>query len=199
MVRPYGRAAHLILLLGLALSLSACRRVEAEALPRQAANDPPDFVVVSRTAEIPTYPCTERCHSRRASNPEPRELTAYHTRVQLRHGPDPHFCDFCHAPEHPETLHRVDGETFGFDQAHRLCDQCHGAKLRDWMSGIHGLQTGTWNGVVTRRVCTACHNPHAPDPIHLESLPPPQRPRTELGSPVDEPSSGEQNDAEVSP
>jgi len=53
--------------------------------------------------------------------------------------------------------------------------------------------------VVTRRVCTACHNPHAPDPIHLESLPPPQRPRTELGSAVEEPSSGEQNDAEVSP
>ncbi|NOY91856.1 MAG: hypothetical protein GXP55_11720 [Deltaproteobacteria bacterium] len=183
MVRPHGRVAHLILLLGVALAFSACRHVERQELPREAANDPPDFTVVSRTTEIPTYPCTERCHARREPNPTPRDLTAYHTRIVLRHGPNPHFCDFCHVLEHPETLHRIDGETFGFDEAYRLCGQCHGEKLRDWMSGIHGLQTGSWNGSVTRRVCTACHNPHAPGHISLESLPPPQRPRNEDGEP----------------
>ena len=54
------------------------------------------------------------------------------------------------------------------------CAQCHGEKHRDWSEGIHGLNTGGWRGTVSRRLCTACHDPHAPGPIHLQALPPPE-------------------------
>lgn len=146
---------------------------DTEALPEGA---PAERVVelVPRTPHLATYPCGEQCHDAREPNPTHRALETFHAGRRIAHGPAIHWCDDCHAIDEPDHLIALDGETaISFDESDQLCGQCHGERHRDWEAGIHGLSTGAWRGTVHRRLCTACHDPHAPERIHLEALPPP--------------------------
>ncbi len=130
--------------------------------------------ILPRTPHLATYPCGEQCHADRTPDPTPRTLTLFHVGRVIDHGPALHFCTSCHATENLDELVLLDGTTrVSFDASDQLCAQCHGTVHDDWGAGIHGLSTRGWRGRVERRQCAACHDPHAPDPLHFEALPVP--------------------------
>lgn len=136
-----------------------------------------DIVIPRRTPELTAFPCVEQCHSGRQPNATPRPLRGFHSAKHIEHGDTTFWCNFCHNFDNLNTLRLLDGRTATFDEAYRLCGECHGDKRRDWALGIHGLQTGFWNGEKTRRSCTACHDPHSPRRPRFQALPAPH-PRT---------------------
>ena len=131
--------------------------------------------IVPRTPYLTTFPCGQQCHEAREPDPTERALVTFHAGRRIEHGPAIHWCDDCHSIAEPDHLVSLDGATaISFDESDQVCAQCHGEKHRDWAVGIHGLSTGGWRGPVQRRLCTACHDPHTPDRIRLEALPPPE-------------------------
>lgn len=144
------------------------------AAPAAPSANPP-ITIELRTTTWFTYPCLQ-CHAHRAPNPNPRTLTEFHGDKKLKHGTDARWCYRCHAPEDQGQLILIDGNRVGFDQSPELCGSCHGDKMRDWRTGIHGLQTGYWNGPKVRRACTACHDPHSPRFAPMVPEPPPNVP-----------------------
>lgn len=133
--------------------------------------------VAARTPLLPTYPCS-RCHAERAPNPVERKLVDFHTQKVLHHGDSKGWCYRCHTKDDIDKLHEPDGTLVSFDEAPLLCGACHGDKLRDWKAGIHGLNTGYWNGARTRYSCTYCHDPHSPKFPSMTPEHPPALPRT---------------------
>jgi hypothetical protein len=117
-----------------------------------------------------------QCHSTLVPNPQKRELTGFHSLKQIVHGDTSMWCTFCHDDHDLDSLRLLDGRSATFDESYRLCGECHGDKRRDWEAGIHGLNSGSWNGSgeKVRRACTACHDPHAPRRPPFQALPPPQ-------------------------
>jgi hypothetical protein len=150
--------------------------VEPGVTPLPATGFPADHVViVGRGERLRDFPCTQ-CHSLIAQ-PEGREDAA-HPDVVLRHGELNRDCQHCHNSADMNTLSlRGSAETVPFESSYRLCNQCHGNVQKDWESGVHGSQTGFWNGTKNRRTCTACHNPHEPAFKPLKPSPSPERPR----------------------
>lgn len=129
--------------------------------------------IVPRTPDIPSYPCSTQCHNAREPDPTPRTLSTFHGHLTLDHAPGITWCDRCHALDDPDRFRLIEGATVAFDASDQVCGQCHGEKHRSWSEGVHGTQTGSWRDVAKRRTCTACHDPHQPDDIHFEALPPP--------------------------
>ncbi|MEQ9074151.1 MAG: cytochrome c3 family protein [Sandaracinaceae bacterium] len=147
---------------------------EASPAASDAPASPLEVVLVPRIPHLAAYPCGAQCHDAREPDAAPRDLAMFHSGRELEHGPAVRWCDDCHSIEEPDRLRLRSGELVSFDDSDRVCGQCHGEKHRDWRDGIHGLSTGGWRGTVRRRTCTACHEPHAPEPIWLEALPPPE-------------------------
>ena len=127
---------------------------------------------------LQTYPCWEKCHSKRVANPKKRELVQFHTirNTEFHHGDPAGWCYQCHSQENINRLRTEKGELVTFDEAYLLCGSCHGDKLRDWRLQVHGKTLGGWRGKQVRRSCTACHNPHNPHFGHLKPEPPPVPP-----------------------
>lgn len=134
--------------------------------------------VLARAGQLATWPCMERCHSQRTFNTQPRELREFHAGRRINHGNTLRWCDACHDSTNLDQLHMlpvgaaVTSTTVPFDEAYRVCGQCHAEKYRDWELSIHGSTTGSWSGDRVRRNCTTCHDPHDPhrpsfDPIPL--------------------------------
>jgi len=163
------------------LGAAACN-VSEEPLhhhPSQAASGAASAIitVAARTPALPTYPCS-RCHAERTPDPRERKLVEFHTQKVLTHGEASGWCYRCHTKDDIDKLHEPDGTLVSFDEAHKLCGSCHGDRLRDWRNGIHGLNTGYWNGARLRHSCTFCHDPHNPKFASITPEHAPQRPRT---------------------
>lgn len=155
-----------------ALALAGCAFPEPELAP------PPDTLanavtVQARSDRVEAYPCNEQCHNDRPTNPKRHVLEEFHISKRLEHGNLLLWCFWCHAQENLDRFRLLDDSTIGFDEAYRVCGQCHGEKLRDWNVGIHGRQTGRWAGVKVRMSCPECHNPHRPKDRFYEAEPPP--------------------------
>ena len=148
----------------------------AEAPARRDTEPPPsaEVALVPRTPHMTDSPCGAQCHDAREPDPRPRELTLFHSGQRLDHGSANRWCDDCHAIDEPDRLVTLAGTRITYDESDAICGQCHGEKHRDWSRGLHGLATGGWTGTAHRRLCTACHEPHAPGRIELEALPPPE-------------------------
>jgi formate-dependent nitrite reductase cytochrome c552 subunit len=74
-------------------------------------------------------------------------------------------CFNCHNETNLETLQTRDGRELKITESPQLCGSCHGPTYRDWEAGVHGRTSGYWDralGPIDRKVCTSCHNPHAP-------------------------------------
>lgn len=122
------------------------------------------------------FPCT-RCHDKPDDfNPNPRNIVAVHTNIQLVHGSREQWCYDCHNPSNRDVLRLAGGRLVSFEKSYELCGQCHGEKLRDWRAGIHGRRTGCWNGKRMYLLCVNCHNPHSPRFKPLHPMPQPKRP-----------------------
>jgi hypothetical protein len=74
-------------------------------------------------------------------------------------------CFNCHDETNLEFLQTRDGHQVKFVDSPALCGSCHGPTYRDWEAGVHGRTSGFWKrdlGAIDRKVCTSCHDPHAP-------------------------------------
>jgi hypothetical protein len=134
-----------------------------------------DVEVHPRTPYLTNFSCMEQCHEELTPNPMVRPLVEFHAVRDIAHGEGVSWCTSCHSTDDYDSLVLNDRTTVSLDESYRLCAQCHGDKFQDWLAGIHGLQTGSWNGRQQRRSCTFCHDPHVPGLPTLESLPPPPR------------------------
>jgi len=119
-------------------------------------------------------PCSE-CHKLFAPPPVADRAMMQHKDIVMRHGINTR-CLNCHDSKDRDKLALHDGSTVTFDQAPRLCSQCHGTVYRDWQKGIHGKTLGSWDpttGAQRRIRCVECHDPHAPAYKPMAPLPGP--------------------------
>lgn len=131
--------------------------------------------VTLKYKEVTTYPCS-KCHSRfkSESNAE-KPLQKDHQAIRMKHSSEMKNCTFCHSQANPNLLVLLEGDTVAFKDVHLLCSQCHGKRAREWERGVHGRQTGSWNGMKIRSSCSECHDPHAPHFRSMNALPNPSK------------------------
>lgn len=153
-------------------ALCGCAK-EMRDRPRARVSADASVTVAPRAASLATFPCMERCHTRRTPDPRPRPMREFHAGKVLRHGATLTWCDRCHDPQDLDRLRLLTQEAVSFDDASTLCGQCHAEKHHDWSRGLHGSQTGSWLNARVRRSCTACHDPHDPHRPHFQALPRP--------------------------
>ncbi len=118
------------------------------------------------------------CHSLREGSPLPAvatELDEFHVGLTVSHGDL--TCAACHNPSNVLSFRLADGAPVDSRDAIKLCSQCHGTQARNYRRGSHGGMIGHWDlsrGPRTRKVCTHCHDPHAPAYIGGLPSPPPR-------------------------
>ncbi len=113
------------------------------------------------------------CHEK--NNPPKLKLNAEgdvivpkeHSNIVMGHGRHHrnNNCFNCHDEANLEQLQTRDGRHLKIVDSPALCGSCHGPTFRDWEAGVHGRTSGYWKrdlGAIDRKVCTSCHNPHAP-------------------------------------
>lgn len=171
------RSRSLAWSLGLLLSLAPLG-LRAQAPPPASQSVPEGIQVPPPPFSDGIFPCTN-CHDGKTLkvNPHPRQLTAMHQDIILKHGSSNRWCLDCHDANDRDKLHLVSGEKIDFTVSYRLCGQCHGDKYRDWKAGVHGKRTGSWNGPKQYLLCVNCHNPHSPHFKPLKPMPPPIPPQ----------------------
>ena len=161
-----------------ALALAPC---QAEEHPETAATSYPPFSVLPRAGKVEFFPC-DHCHEIRLPNPRRRRLRAPHVKEVL-HGGGRIWCLECHDVEKRDLLGTFNGETVSFDEAYRVCEQCHADRGRDWYHGGHGKRVANWQGERQLYNCTECHDAHdplikprkpEPPPLGRIGLPPPR-------------------------
>lgn len=128
-------------------------------------------IVPSRKSELDFYPCS-RCHNYLYTNETPRALLPVHE-VALEHGEGRMWCLTCHHPRKRDQLHDLRGQLVDFDDAWKICGQCHSNRQKDWYYGAHGKRVYYWQGEIVRYNCTHCHNPHRPPFMHRKPQPKP--------------------------
>ncbi len=141
---------------------------------RSVAAEPAPVLKASRPLGDDYWPCSG-CHDgSEPVNRERRTLEDDHDDLKLAHGDL--WCLQCHDADQRDRLRLADGAGVEFTESWRLCTQCHGTKLRDWQTGVHGKRTGHWNGPKEYWTCVECHDPHSPVFKPLAPKPPPQHP-----------------------
>jgi len=177
----YTTKAHLLLTGFFLILASACEpeeeatQITSQTLPQQAMESVGERVEVPPPPFSPgIFPCSN-CHGMMPVDRTRRELTGFHTEIQLKHDEENRWCLDCHDADNRDQLHLAGGDPVPFEESYRLCGQCHGEKYRDWREGIHGRRSGDWNGHKTYLLCAHCHNPHQPhfQPIQPEPAPVP--------------------------
>lgn len=116
------------------------------------------------------------CHRIFKSPDVQRRPLVQHTHIEMRHGLNDN-CFNCHDRGVREALVLRTGERIPYDDAGRLCAQCHGTLFRDWERGAHGKTLGSWSSGSSSQVrlaCTQCHDPHSPAFPALAPLPGPR-------------------------
>lgn len=131
----------------------------------------PPPTVVPRQSTLAFYPCA-LCHLYLPANATPRVLAPAHD-VGLNHGGGRFWCLTCHDPKDKNTLRTLRGTPVDFNNAWRICGQCHQARQKDWYFGGHGKRFYSWKGEPVRYDCTHCHNPHRPPFMRRKPQPPP--------------------------
>lgn len=96
----------------------------------------------------------------------------------LAHGAGRLWCMDCHDADDRDMLHLASGEPLEFEDAPKLCGQCHSEQYRDWMGGAHGKRLGHWDRNKPQEVlvCANCHDAHTPQFAPIEPMPMPKRP-----------------------
>ncbi|MBF0421478.1 MAG: hypothetical protein HQL73_00630 [Magnetococcales bacterium] len=119
------------------------------------------------------------CHGWRQPDPTPRTLKKPHDTIVLTHWPQPGpWCGQCHDLKQPRRLFLYNDQSVDFREGYRLCGQCHGAKVTDWMFGAHGKRVTDWRGPRKIQACRVCHDPHQPQTKPVVPSAPPAPPGT---------------------
>lgn len=140
----------------------------------EAANPEATISVIPRQDKLRFYPCAQ-CHKFLPANHEERALYAPHLK-DLPHGNRRFWCLTCHEADDRDRLHLMNGETASFNEAYKVCAQCHSSRAKDWQHGAHGKRVANWRGERVIYSCPQCHNPHDPaiKPIKPDPPPPPR-------------------------
>lgn len=157
----------------------------------------PPFTVLPRIDKLVYYPCSD-CHSDQRPNPKPRVLKDEHVNLDFQHGGGRFWCYACHDEGDMNHLRLLDGTPISFNDAYKLCGECHFQRQKDWYFGGHGKRAGTypdprkiplthakisfkdrakighWRGPRVLLDCTACHNAHSPSIKPYKPSPPPK-------------------------
>jgi hypothetical protein len=181
----------------------------------QTLDDAPPFKAVPRKPSIGVYPCSG-CHDNVFIDGRVRDLKDEHTSLKFEHGGGRFWCyDACHNGRDMDHLVSIRRRPIDYDEAYKLCGQCHFQRFKDWNFGGHGRRAGawpvprdvppahtelrvadretigTWQGERTILSCPACHNPHSPSIKPYTLSPPPLvrsgLKRAEHGGAPDEP------------
>lgn len=134
--------------------------------------DQPPPTVPPRKDHLTFYPCSQ-CHEHWETNETPRILAPVHE-VSLKHGEGRLWCLTCHDAKDRDYLRTVRDGKVDYNDAWKVCGQCHSNRLKDWYYGAHGKRAYFWQGEKIRYNCTHCHNPHRPP--FMESKPQPKPP-----------------------
>ncbi len=174
----------------------------------QSLEEAPRFKVVPRKPAIGVYPCSG-CHDNVFVDSRVRQLKDEHTSLKFEHGGGRYWCyDACHNGRDMDNLVSLRRRPIDFDEAYKLCGQCHFQRFKDWSFGGHGRRAGawavprdvplshtelrvadrekigTWKGERVILSCPACHNPHSPS-IKPYTLSPAPLMRSGLTKPED--------------
>jgi hypothetical protein len=165
----------------LVLGLFSIRTAQGPTSSREYASrvlppEPPPVLIVSEGPSEEYWPCSD-CHEDEPTNATVRELEDEHDELEFGHGNL--WCLSCHKPPDHDRLRLADGGQVEYSDSWQLCTQCHGKKLTEWRTGVHGKRTGYWWGPKEFQTCVTCHDPHVPRFKPLEPLAPP-RPPTEI-------------------
>jgi len=164
----------------------------------QTIADAPPFKTTERQDKLSWYPCAD-CHEGEPPNPLVRRLKDEHETLVFEHGNGRFWCyDACHNRNNMNTLVSFRGIPIGYNEAYKLCGQCHFQRQKDWYFGGHGKRAGmfreprevpathdeideseresigTWQGERLVHICTDCHDAHAPAIRPYQPSPPPQ-------------------------
>ncbi len=140
-----------------------------EAFSQYLDKAPPN--VPPRKDNLTFYPCSQ-CHANWQTDETPRILAPVHE-VSLKHGEGRIWCLTCHDPKDRDQLRTVRDGKVDFDEAWKVCGQCHSNRQKDWYYGAHGKRVYDWKGEPTRYNCTHCHNPHRPPFMQRKPQPKP--------------------------
>lgn len=157
----------------------------------------PPFKVLPRIDKLEYYPCSD-CHADQQTNPKPRVLKDEHVNLDFQHGGGRFWCYACHNPGDMDHLRLLDGQLISFNDAYKLCGECHFQRQKDWYFGGHGKRAGTWRdprkiplthakmsfkdrkkigtwrGPRVLLDCTECHDAHSPSIKPYKPSPPPK-------------------------
>jgi len=160
----------------MAAAVCGGRAAESSSAPAAASETPNESNVALAPPPLSedTFPCSD-CHDGEDVDRTRRPLDE-HDNIVFDHDSKNRWCLDCHDAVDRDRLHLADGRLLEFSESHRLCGQCHGPKLRDWLAGDHGKRTGSWSGKKQYLLCVSCHDPHSPKFKPLAPKPPPVRP-----------------------
>lgn len=175
----------------------------------QVLDEAPSFKVVPRKADLGRYPCSG-CHDNVFIDARVRVLKEEHSDLKFEHGGGRFWCyDVCHNGRDMDNLMSLRRRPIDYDEAYKLCGQCHFQRYKDWNFGGHGRRAGawpvprevpethkdlrvsererigTWRGERIILSCPACHDPHSPAVKPFIASQPP-RVRTGLTRPSSE-------------
>lgn len=184
--------------------------VQGKTRRGQAPDEAPSFKVVPRKADLGRYPCSG-CHDNVFIDARVRVLKEEHSDLKFEHGGGRYWCyDVCHNGRDMDHLVSLRRRPIDYDEAYKLCGQCHFQRYKDWNFGGHGKRAGawpiprevpeihgdlrvserekigTWRGERMILSCPACHDPHSPAVKPFIASPPPQV-RSGLTQPPAEP------------
>ncbi len=128
-------------------------------------------IVPPRKEQLTFYPCSQ-CHENWKTNETPRILAPVHE-VSLQHGEGRIWCLTCHDSKDRDHLRTLRDGKVDFNEAWKVCGQCHSNRQKDWYYGAHGKRAYFWKGEKIRYNCTHCHNPHRPPFMHRKPQPKP--------------------------
>lgn len=134
--------------------------------------------IEERQMLLSNYPCV-KCHESIKNETPKFPLKAPHERMEFKHMDSINNCYTCHDKDNREQIKLNSGQKVDFNQAYKVCFDCHGEKKRDWENGTHGKQIGSWNGDKFKFVCTTCHEAHSPKFPLMKADPGAKHPRGE--------------------
>lgn len=132
-----------------------------------------------RQMMLKNYPCM-KCHENVKNDVPQLPLSKPHDNLEFKHMSTVMNCYNCHDKENRDLVILNTGEKVDFNQAYKICFQCHGEKKRDWENGTHGKQIGSWNGDKYKFVCGSCHEAHSPKFPMMKADPGAKHPRGEV-------------------
>lgn len=135
--------------------------VDPKYFTKETVRKPMEFPILKQEGE--TFRCND-CHQNIEPSKVQKSFFAAHEHIILEHGVN-NYCSTCHSPNNREALLDINKNDIPFSRSELACLQCHGPIYNDWVNGVHGRMSESWDKsqrTVEKITCVACHDPHSP-------------------------------------